>query len=107
MANMMKKTKYVNSKEILKVADHYVAIPKTFKKNDAAAVAVEGRKIIKAGTVYPKNDATAIGVILSDIDVTDCDANGALIVHGILDKNKLPAQIAELAAPKLPLIIAI
>lgn len=107
MARLVKTTKYSNSKEILKVADHYVAIKKTFKKDDTASTTVEGRKIIKAGTVYPKNDATAIGMLLYDVDVTDGDADGALLVHGIVDKNKIPAAINELAAPKIPLIIAI
>ena len=107
MARLVKTTKYTNSKEILKVADHHVAIKKTFKMNDEAATTVNGRKIIKAGTVYPKNDATAVGMVLYDVDVTEGDADGALLVHGIVDKNKIPAPIAELAAPKIPLIIAI
>ena len=107
MARLVKTTKYTNSKEILKVADHHVAIKKTFKMNDAAAATVEGRKIIKAGTVYPKNDATAIGMVLYDVDVTEGDADGALLVHGFVDKDKLPEAINELAAPKIPLIIAL
>ena len=107
MSRLVKTTKYANSKEILKVADHYVAQKKMFKMNDAAATTVEGRKIIKAGTVYPKNDATAIGMVLYDVDVTEGDADGALLVHGFVDKNKLPAAIAAEAAPKIPLIIAL
>ena len=107
MARLVKTTKYSNRKEILKVADHFVALKKTFKMNDEAATEVDGRKIIKAGTVYPKNDATAIGMLLYDVDVTEGDADGALLVHGIVDKNKIPAPIAELAAPKIPLIIAL
>ena len=107
MARLVKTTKYSNRKEILKVADHYVAIKKTFKINDAAATAVEGRKIIKAGTVYPTNDASAVGMVLYDVDVTEGDADGALLVHGIVDKNKIPAEISAEAAPKIPLIIAI
>ena len=107
MSRLVKTTKYSNRKEILKVADHFVALKKTFKMNDAAATTVEGRKIIKAGTVYPQNDATAIGMLLYDVDVTEGDADGALLVHGIVDKNKIPAPIAELAAPKIPLIIAL
>lgn len=107
MARLVKTTKYSNRKEILKVADHFVALKKTFKMNDEAATTVDGRKIIKAGTVYPKNDATAIGMVLNDVDVTEGDADGALLVHGIVDKDKIPAPINELAAPKIPLIIAL
>lgn len=107
MARLVKTTKYTNSKEILAVADHYVAIKKTFKMNDEAATTVNGRKIVKAGTVYPKNDATAVGMVLNDVDVTEGDADGALLVHGFVDKDKLPEAINELAAPKIPLIIAL
>lgn len=107
MARLVKTTKYSNRKEILKVADHFVALKKTFKMNDEAATTVDGRKIIKAGTVYPKNDATAIGMVLNDVDVTEGDADGALLVHAIVDKNKIPAEISAEAAPKIPLIIAL
>lgn len=107
MARLVKTTKYTNRKEILKVADHFVAIKKTFKMNDGAATEVDGRKIVKAGTVYPKNDATATGMVLNDVDVTEGDADGALLVHAIVDKAKIPAEISAEAAPKIPLIIAI
>lgn len=107
MARLVKTTKYTNSKEILAVADHYVAIKKTFKMNDEAATTVNGRKIVKAGTVYPKNDATAVGMVLYDVDVTEGDADGALLKHGFVKKDKLPEAINELAAPKIPLIVEI
>jgi len=54
------------------------------------AVTVEGRKIIKAGTIYPTNDETAIGVVLNDMDVTDGDRNGTIIIHGFIKKTALP-----------------
>lgn len=107
MSRLVKTTKYTNSKEILAVGDHHVSIKKTFKMNDAAATTVEGRKIIKAGTVYPTNDASAVGMVLYDVDVTEGDADGALLLHGFVKKDKLPAEISAEAAPKIPLIIAI
>ena len=107
MARLVKTTKYSNRKEILKVADHYEALKKTFKMNDEAATEVDGRKIVKAGTVYPKNDATAVGMVLYDVDVTEGDADGALLLHGFVKKDKLPEAINELAAPKIPQIQAI
>lgn len=107
MARLVKTTKYTNSIEILAVGDHHVAIKKTFKMNDEAATTVDGRKIVKAGTVYPKNDATAVGMVLYDIDVTEGDADGALLLHGFVKKDKLPAEISAEAAPKIPQIQAI
>ena len=42
-------------------------------KNFAGAVTENGRKIVKAGTLYPRNDASAIGIVWADYDVTDGD----------------------------------
>ena len=102
MANKMKITNYTSDKEILKFADHYVAIPVKITASDAAVTTEDGRKLIKAGTIYPSNNESAKGVILSTVDVTDGDQIVALVVHGFIDKNKLPAEPAETVA--LPLI---
>lgn len=84
------KKDYGTSKQILVFPDHYVAMPQFFSKNSALAVDVNGRKIIKAGTFYPSNDAKAVGVVFNDYDVTDSDANGAVIIHGFIAVDKLP-----------------
>lgn len=97
-------TAYENKTEILMYPDHYVADAHTFLQNDAAAATVNGRKIIKAGTVYPANGATAIGVVFQDVDVTDGDASGALLVHGFVDASKMPEQPAAAAQTALKLI---
>lgn len=102
MASKMKVTNYLSDKEILKFKDHFVSVPVQLSTTETLAVTVEGRKIVKAGTIYPKNDATAKGVILSDVDVTDGDQHGSLVIHGFIDKTKIPAQPNELV--NLPLI---
>ena len=83
---------YTTGKQILVFPDHYVGVAKTFARNDSAAATIDGRKIIKAGTIYPANDATALGVVFNDVDVTNGDANGTLIVHGFIKKAALPAN---------------
>lgn len=64
----------------------------TYKFAAAGVAEVDGKKIIKAGTVYPANDATAKGVALHDVDVTHGDATAALLVHGFVDSTKLEVQ---------------
>lgn len=86
-----KQQDYSTGKQILLFPDHYVCEAHTFRKDDAAAATVDGRKIIKAGTIYPANDATAQGVVFCDIDVTDGDRNGALLIHGFVKKAAIPA----------------
>lgn len=69
--------------------DHYVAMP-----YDCSAVAANDEGIIPAGTIVPANDATAIGVLLSDVVKAD-DPNGTVVIHGFIKKSKLPAQPAS------------
>lgn len=97
-------TSYTTWKEILEFPDHYVAVARTFPKGDALAVVVDGRKIVKAGTIFPKNDATAIGVVMRDVDVTDDDSNGAIIVHGFVKTSKLPTVPTAEAIAALKMI---
>ena len=92
MAIEYKSQDYTTGKQILVFPDHYVGLAQTFLKNDAAAATIDGRKIIKAGTIYPANDATALGVVFNDVDVTNGDASGTLIVHGFIKKAALPAN---------------
>lgn len=95
---------FTSGKQILVFPDHYVCKAHTFKGDDAAAVTADGRKIIKAGTVYPKNDATAIGIVFNDVDVTNGDMNGAILIHGFVKTSALPEAPAEAAKTALKMI---
>ena len=97
MAIEYKSQDYTTGKQILVFPDHYVGVAKTFAKDDAAAATVDGRKIIRAGTIYPSNDANAIGVVFYDVDVTEGDRNGTLIVHGFIKTAAIPANPASTA----------
>lgn len=50
---------------------------------------VNGKKIVKAGTPFPANDATCKGYLLHDVDVTQGDAPGTYIFEGSIDNKKL------------------
>ena len=76
--------------------DHYVAVP-----YDCSAIAANAEGIIPAGTIVPKNDATAIGVLLTDV-VKDDNPNGTIVIHGFIKKSKLPVQPASTVA--IPMI---
>lgn len=65
--------------------DHYVGIP-----YDCSSIAANDEGIIPAGTLIPANDATAIGVLLSDVVKAE-NPNGTVVVHGFVKKSKLPA----------------
>lgn len=76
--------------------DHYVAIP-----YNCADIAANGEGIIPAGTLIPANDATAIGVLLSDV-VKAGNPNGTVVIHGFIKKGKLPVAPADTVT--LPMI---
>lgn len=76
--------------------DHYVAIP-----YNCGAIAANEKGIIPAGTMIPANDASAIGVLLSDV-VKANNPNGTVVIHGFIKKSKMPA--APAGTVELPMI---
>lgn len=109
MSAKMKQTAYgAPAKQILAIPDHYVAFGVTHEKAAAGtpgvAVLVEGRYIVKAGTIYPTNDASAKGVVLNEVDVTDGDQTLAIVKHGFIKTAALPAAPAVAARTALKLI---
>ena len=104
-------TNYGNKKEILKFPDHYVALAVTV--DDTEIVAVDGRKIVPAGTIVGNailtdetklakkavttpgtegapDTTNAEGVLLNDVDVTHGPAQGAMVIHGFIKLSALP-----------------
>jgi hypothetical protein len=61
----------------------------------------EGKKIVPAGTVYPLNDATATGILLTEVDVTHGPQPGSLMVEGYVIEARLPVAPAGTAKTAL------
>ena len=76
--------------------DHYVAVP--YNCTALAALATDG--VIKEGTIIPANDATAKGVLLNPVVLAE-NPNGTIVVHGFIEKGKLPAEPAGAAVTAL------
>lgn len=93
---------FYSQRNILAMPDSFVAIEVKLAKNSGLAVTEDGRKIVRAGTVYPANDATALGIIFNDYDVTDGDEVGALIISGYILTSALP--VVPAAAAKAALV---
>lgn len=82
------------------------------KVDDANYVTENGRKIVKAGTPLSGNlearetafvkattssgSSNAVGILLHDVDVTEGDTNGTLLIWGFVDLNKLDTATAAL-----------
>ena len=120
----LKTTSYGAAKDILYLLDDYTAITVNVSATGVTA-GDDGKKIVPAGTVIggvledPTQAAVAAeggsgegavaaeGVLMHDVDVTDGDALGTMIIRGVLDGTKLPADITADQKATLPMITVI
>lgn len=87
---------FTQGKTILKYFDYKGAacvVPASGVEADA-----NGKKIVKAGTPFPSNDAKCKGYLLDDVDVTHGDAPGTYIYEGSIDSSKLTAAGVTVSA---------
>ncbi|MGE7111235.1 hypothetical protein [Lysinibacillus sp. NPDC047702] len=108
-----KKTEFTTPTEILKFPEHHVSVS-VYVDDTGVTANAEGKKIVPAGTILgggflnersvkakKANGATAEGVLRYDVDVTYGPANGAAVIHGFVDLNRLPEVPAAEAVTAL------
>lgn len=66
-----------------------------------ATTAANGAKYVKAGTPFPANDATAIGIVYEDVDVTSGSMPGSIVTKGIVYEDRLAVELANTAKTAL------
>jgi hypothetical protein len=81
----------------------YSGFAQTFASNDPRLVTVDGHKTIKAGTIWPANDATAQGVVFQDVNVDD-GGSGSVLTIADINLSRLPLAPTEEAKKALPSI---
>lgn len=70
-------------KNFLESAVGLVTKTREFDKSGKGVTSDESaRKIVKAGTPYPDDSASAIGIVFDDVDVTDGPVAGSVMVAG-------------------------
>lgn len=94
------KIKDYEEKRFLKSAKFITFTYQADDKTDGV-VTEGGRKVLKQGTVYPKNDATAVGLVFSDYDVTDGAVAISVLVEGEVHEEALPVVPDEAAKTAL------
>ena len=120
---MVKTTKFIVNKHILIANDSYLVSLPVVVGNASVVADANGRKILKAGTpidgditkrekAFVKTAGTApAGVLLHDVDVTEGEANGTLVLAGCVDLLKMAEDVQELYTSELvsamPRIIAV
>lgn len=82
--------------------------PKTYTVTQDMATEINGRKIIKAGTVIPSNDSNAYGLLIQDVDMTDDEKRpeGVYVAGRMLEK-RLPQTVTAEAKAALESIVFI
>lgn len=96
----MKTKQYESTPNILE--SEVGLVLKTYTADATNAAAVNDKKIIKAGSVYPTNAAGAKGIVFEDVDMTD-DAKRpiSVIVAGRVLEKRLPVKVDETAKTEL------
>lgn len=96
------------SSKILMFADTWhakgVTVPQATASSPGQTTLVNGRRILKEGTIYPSNNASAQGVVLQDYDLTDNEQNIAIIIAGDIKSGALPVAPDANAVSALPRI---
>lgn len=98
MAYIGKDRQFGNAINFLKSA-HFQAF--TFTVEDTEGEMVNGRKIVKAGTVY-KKDGKAVGILTNDVDVTHGAQEASVIVEGYILEKRLPKTVGEEDKQNMP-----
>lgn len=61
----------------------------------------DGGKHVAMGTIFPANDATAIGILYEDVDVTAGAMPGSVVTQGTVYLDRLPVTPAAAAKTAL------
>lgn len=54
-----------------------------------ATTTAEGGKYVPMGSAYPSNDANAVGIVYEDVDVTNGDMPGSVVLQGTVYEDRL------------------
>jgi hypothetical protein len=88
----VKKVETVQDLNILKSADF---LSFTKQVDDKHTGVVDG--VLPAGSIYPKNDATAEGITINDVDVSNGPQPVGVIVEGHILIDRLPVKPSDAA----------
>lgn len=120
----IKKETFGSGNQILFAVQHQVSVGIVVDDAVVTSADASGRKIAKAGTPLTGNldergtaftaaagagaSNNAVGILLHDVDVTDGDANGTLLIFGFVNTDRIDettkAKITADVKAKLPMI---
>lgn len=67
-----------------------------------ATTRADGAKYVPMGTIYPANDATAVGIVYEDVDVSTGNVAGSVVLNGIVYEDRLPEAVDTYSTATVP-----
>ena len=67
-----------------------------------ATTAANGTKYVKMGTIFPSNDANAIGIVYEDVDVTTGNMPGSVVTKGEVYEARLADAVDTYGSATVP-----
>lgn len=58
-----------------------------------ATTTPDGAKYVPMGTPFPTNDGSAIGIAYEDVDVTNGNMPGSVVLSGVVYEDRLPVVL--------------
>ena len=87
--------------------ENAVRVTKNFKSDDSEHVTVKdganGSKYVPMGTIYKESEA-GIGIVYEDVDVTNGEAAGSVVIKGTVYKDRLANGAEELSIDGITVI---
>lgn len=75
--------------------ENCMRLTKELASNSALVVEENGGKYIPMGTAYPSNDGNAVGIVYEDVDVSEGNMPGSVVMQGIVYENRLAITGAQ------------
>lgn len=99
----IKETQYLGREELF-LYNHVVEKPYPIDSTASYVTTLaNGRKVVKAGTVIPSNDANAVGICHWDAYLDENDSM-TIVLHGFIKVASMPSAPSAQAKAALPQI---
>lgn len=93
--------------EVFAMTEGLATVSYNVERQSSLATLDNGRYIIKAGTPIPSNDASCVGLVFENWDVTDEGGPIPVAIGGYVKESALPVEIAAAAKAALKNIVFI
>lgn len=77
-------------------------LTQTIDSTDERVVTVGAGKYLPMGSIWPANGSTAKGIVYEDVDVTEGNMPGSVVMQGKVYENRLPEAVDTYSSATVP-----